>query len=93
MRGFLVELQNRPDGQTNNASSFYSSMPVTLATYHQRYAAAIGSTQFVSVCLKAMDCEGNIYEQALVTTSYVPPEPEPEPEPEPTPDEGEEGEG
>lgn len=91
MRGFLVELQNRPDGQTNNASGFYSSMPVALATYHQRYAAAIGSTQFTSVYLEVMDCEGNTYERALVTTQYVPPEPEPEPEP--TPDEGEEGEG
>lgn len=82
MRGFLVELQNRPDGQTNNASNFYSSIPVTLATYHQRYAVAITSTQFTSVYLAAMDCEGNIYEQALVETQYVPPEPEPETTPE-----------
>ena len=78
MRGFLVELQNRPDGQTNNASGFYSSIPVTLAIYHQRYAVALTSTQFTSVYLAAMDCEGNIYEQALVETQYVPPEPEPD---------------
>lgn len=76
MRGFLVELQNRPDGQTNNASGFYSSIPVLLATYHQRYAVALTSTQFTSVYLAAMDCEGNIYEQALVGTQYVPPESE-----------------
>lgn len=88
MRGFLVELQNRPDGQTNNASGFYSSIPVLLATYHQRYAVAVASTQFTSVYLAAMDCEGNIYEQALVQTQYVPPEPEPEPEPTPEEDNG-----
>lgn len=78
MRGFLVELQNRPDGQTNmgNATGFYSSIPVTLATYHQRYAVALTSTQFTSVYLAAMDCEGNTYEQALVGTQYVPPESE-----------------
>ena len=80
MRTFLIELDNRPDGITNTAINSYSTEAVTRATFHQRVATAITSTQFVSVYLEVIDQEGNILERRFVTTQYQPPEPEPEPE-------------
>lgn len=80
MRTFLIELQNRPDGVTNTSINSYSTEAVTRATFHQRVATAITSTQFVSVYLEVIDQEGNILERRFVTTQYQPPEPEPEPE-------------
>lgn len=49
MRTFLVELDNRPDGITNTSINSYSTPAVTQATFYQRCATAITSTQFVSV--------------------------------------------
>lgn len=73
---FLLELQSRPDGIVNSSVTSYSTLETTLATYHQRYAAALGSTQFMGVYLQVMDNEGTVYESAFVNTQYVPPEPE-----------------
>lgn len=78
MRLFLVELDNRPDGITNSSINSYSTEATTRAMFHQRVAAAITSTQFVSVYCEVIDQEGNTYESQFVTTQYVPPEPEPE---------------
>lgn len=78
MRTFLIELQNRPDGITNTSINSYSTEAVTRATFHQRVASAITSTQFVSVYLEVIDQEGNILERRFVTTQYQPPEPEPD---------------
>lgn len=78
MRTFLVELDNRPDGITNTSITSYSTEAITRATFHQRVAAAITSTQFVSVYLEVIDQEGGIIEQQFVITQYVPPEPESE---------------
>jgi hypothetical protein len=80
MRTFLIELQNRPDGITNTSINSYSTEAITRATFHQRVAAAITSTQFVSVYLEVIDQEGGILEQQFVVTQYVPPEPETETE-------------
>lgn len=80
MRLFLVELQNRPDGITNSSINSYSTEATTLAMFHQRVAAAITSTQFVTVSLVVIDQKGNIWESKFVQTQYQPPEPEPESE-------------
>lgn len=80
MRGFLVELDNRPDGVTNQSINSYSTMAVALSTYYQRCAVAVTSTQFTSVFLMVMDQEGNVYEQRNIPTLYEPSEPEPETE-------------
>lgn len=80
MRTFLVELQNRPDGITNSSINSYSTEATTLAMFHQRCAAAITSTQFVSVTLLVVNAEGVIIEDKFIVTQYQPPEPESEPE-------------
>ena len=78
MRTFLIELQNRPDGITNSSINSYSTEAITRATFHQRVAAAITSTQFKSVYLEVITEEGSLLEQRYVITQYTPPEPEPE---------------
>ena len=82
MKTFLIEIQNRPDGISNQSINSYSTEAVTLAMFHQRCAVAITSTQFVSVTLVVLNSEGVILEDKYIITQYQPPEPEPEPEPE-----------
>lgn len=89
MRTFLVELDNRPDGITNTSINSYSTEAITRATFYQRCASAVTSTQFVSVFLEVINEQGVPLERKFIITQYQPPEPEPEPEP----DEGEEPEG
>ncbi len=78
MRTFLIELDTRPDGIVNSSINSYSTEAITRATFHQRVASAITSTQFVSVYLEVIDQEGTTLESQFVITQYVPPEPEPE---------------
>lgn len=72
MKTFLIELQKRPDGVVNQTITSYSTKQVTLATFHQRAAAALGSTQFLSVTLIVIDELGNVLENENFETSYVP---------------------
>ena len=75
---FLIELQTRPDGVVNQSINHYSTLATTLATFHQRVASALTTTQFTKVFLQVIDNEGVIYENRLVETQYVAPEEEPE---------------
>ena len=79
-RTFLIELARRPDGVVNSSINSYSTEAITRSTFHQRVAAAITTTQFITVYLQVVDEQGVILESQLVRTQYVPPEPEPEPE-------------
>ena len=73
-RTFLIELQNRPDGITNQSINSYSTFASGLGMFYQRCAAAATSTQFVSVTLILTDCHGNIFENKNLDTAYVPEE-------------------
>lgn len=72
MRTFLIELQNRPDGVVNSSINSYSTSAVTMATFYQRCAAAVTSTQFTSVTLIVVDAIGNILENKNIETQYAP---------------------
>lgn len=87
MKTFLIELDNRPDGTTNQSINSYSTPAITLATFYQRCAVAVTNTTFVSVFLMIIDEQGNIMDRRFITTQYQPPEPEPEPESESEPEE------
>ena len=73
MKYILVEIQNRPDGISNTSINSYSSFSVGLATYYQRAAVAVTSTQFTSVVLTLMGAEGDIVEHKRFDTEYVAP--------------------
>lgn len=81
MKTFLVELQNRPDEITNTSLTHYSTEAVTMATFYQRCAAAITSTQFVTVLLMVIREDGSIVDRRFIKTQYQPPESEEETEP------------
>lgn len=89
MKTFLIELDNRPDGITNQSINSYSTPAITLAQFYQRCAVATTSTQFVSVFLMVIDEQGGVIERKFIVTQYTPPEPEGEPEPEVESGEGE----
>jgi hypothetical protein len=74
LKTFLIEIARRPDGVVNSTINSYSTEAVTRAMFHQRVATAITSTQFVTVCLKAIDEQGGIIEEAFVRTQYAPTE-------------------
>lgn len=74
MRTFLIELQNRPDGVVNSSINSYSTPAVTMATFYQRCAAAVTSTQFTSVTLIVVDALGNVLENKNIETQYTPEE-------------------
>lgn len=74
MRTFLIELQNRPDGVVNSSINSYSTSAATMATFYQRCAAAVTSTQFTSVTLIVIDALGNVLENKNIETQYTPEE-------------------
>lgn len=86
MRTFLIELDNRPDGITNQSINSYSTPAITMAQFYSRCAVVVASTSFVSVFLMVIDEQGNMLERKYIITQYTPPEPEPE-------EEGNEGDG
>ena len=76
MKTFLIELDNRPDGETNSSCKGYSSTPVALAEYYKRCGVAVTTTDFTSVVLEVIRADGVIVERKVVKTQYIPPEPE-----------------
>ena len=74
MRTFLIELQSRPDGIINSSINSYSTKAVTMATFHQRCAAAITSTQFTGVTLMVIDELGHVLAIENIETQYTPEE-------------------
>lgn len=86
MKTFLIELDNRPDGITNQSINSYSTQAATMSMFYQRCAVAVTSTQFVSVFLMVLNEQGTVLDKRFIVTQYTPPEPEPEPEPEVEPE-------
>lgn len=69
---FITELQTRPDGVVNSTITTRSNRAEGLSLYYQRAAAAVTSTQFLSVALTLQDqygvivlneCFGTLYEE------------------------------
>ena len=73
-RTFLVELQNRPDGITNQNITSYSTFNATMSAFYQRCAAAVSNTTFLNVTLIVFDADGIVYENRNIETSYELPE-------------------
>ena len=71
MKTFLIELDNRPDGITNQSINSYSTPAITLAQFYQRCAVATTSTQFVSVFLMVIDEQGGVIERKFIVTSEL----------------------
>ena len=84
MKTFLIELDNRPDGEVNSSINGYSSETVALNQFYQRCAVAVATTLFTKVVLEVTRADGQILDRKILATAYVPPEPEPEPEDEPS---------
>lgn len=86
MKTFLIELDNRPDGITNQFINSYSTQATTMSMFYQRCAVATTNTTFLSVFLMVINEQGTVLDKRFIVTQYTPPEPEPEPEPEVEPE-------
>ena len=74
---YVIEFDNRPDGITNSDMKGYQSFASAMAYYYQRCAVAVATELFTSVALTVINNDGEIIENKVLGTSYVPQEQEP----------------
>ena len=79
MKTYVLELDNRPDGEVNAILNGYSSETIALNQYYTRCAVAVATELFTSVVLEVTRADGQILKRDIIKTAYVPPVP-PEPE-------------
>lgn len=84
---YIIELQNRDDGQVNSTLTARGTLSNALSYYYDRMSKMVATELYPSVCLCLIDSEGStIMPNRKIDTCWQPPEPEPEPEPEPDSD-------
>lgn len=84
IRYYIIELQNRDDGITNQSTTQRSTKASALSYYYDRLGKMIATELYPSVCLCLIDNEGNtLMANKKIITQWKEPEPTPEPEPEP----------
>lgn len=79
MKTYVLELDNRVDGEVNANLNGYSSETIALNQYYTRCAVAVATELFTSVVLEVTRADGQILRREVIKTAYVPPVP-PEPE-------------
>lgn len=79
MKTYVLELDNRVDGEVNAILNGYSSETIALNQYYTRCAVAVATELFTSVVLEVTRADGQILKRDVIKTAYVPPVP-PEPE-------------
>ena len=89
MKTFVIELDNRVDGDVNSSIKGYSTKAFAMSEFYKRCGAAVSSTDFTSVVLEVTRADGQILKRDVIKTAYVPPVP-PEPEEPEEPEEGDE---
>ena len=83
IRYYIIELQNRDDGITNQSTTQRNTKASALSYYYDRLGKMIATELYPSVCLCLIDNEGNtLMANKKIITQWTEPEPEPEPEPE-----------
>ncbi len=70
---FVTELQTRPDGIVNSTITTRSSFALGLNLYLTRAAAAVVTTDFLSVALTLQSQDGEIVKNERFDTQYVAP--------------------
>lgn len=71
MKGYIYELQTRPDGITNVvAPEMRSNDKLAMSYFHERMSKAEASTQFTNVVLTCIREDGKILGHGAVETAY-----------------------
>ena len=74
---YIIEIQNRADGQANQTTTQRNTKANALSYYYDRMSKMVATELYPSVCLCLIDSEGNtIMPNKKIETQYIPPEPE-----------------
>ena len=74
MKTFVIELDNRVDGEVNSSIKGYSTKAIALSEFYKRCGVAVASTDFTSVVLEVCGADGKILDRKILETAYEPPE-------------------
>ena len=74
MQYYVIEIQNRDDGQNNQSTTMRQKLSTGLQLFYERCAAAVQTTLYPTVTLMLIDSNGTVYENKHLTTAYQPEE-------------------
>lgn len=80
MKTFVIELDNRVDGEVNSSVKGYSTKAIAMSEFYKRCGVAVASTDFTSVVLEVCGADGKILDRKILETAYETPVEEPEDE-------------
>ena len=74
MKTFVIELDNRVDGEVNSSVKGYSTKAIAMSEFYKRCGVAVVSTDFTSVVLEVCGADGKILDRKILETAYELPE-------------------
>lgn len=74
MQYYVIEIQNRDDGQNNQTTTMRQKLSTGLQLFYERCAAAVQTALYPTVTLMLIDSNGTVYENKHLTTAYEPAE-------------------
>lgn len=70
MQYYVIEIQNRDDGQNNQTTTMRQKISTGLQLFYERCAAAVQTALYPTVTLILIDSNGKVYENKHITTAY-----------------------
>lgn len=70
MQYYVIEIQNRDDGQNNQTTTMRQKLSTGLQLFYERCAAAVQTALYPTVTLILIDSNGKVYENKHLTTAY-----------------------
>lgn len=74
MQYYVIEIQNRDDGQNNQTTTMRQKLSTGLQLFYERCAAAVQTALYPTVTLILIDSNGKVYENKHLVTAYEPAE-------------------
>ena len=73
MQFYVIEIQNRADGQNNQTTTMRQKLSTGLQLFYERCAAAVQTALYPTVTLMLIDQNGMVIENKHLTTAWVEP--------------------
>jgi len=80
MQYYVIEIQNRADGNNNQTTTMRQTLRTALSYFYERCSKMVVTKLYPGVTLLLVDEQGTIYENKHLDTDYTAPETEPEQE-------------
>ncbi len=72
MKYYVIEFQQRADGEVNTSITQRNSFASGVSLYHDRYSKMVMTELYPSVSIMLVDENLSVIEQATIETEYVP---------------------